>query len=111
VEGEVARLTSEQRLRDLHQTLTRAAAELADVRARLRSEVAGSAEYWAGNAADTFRDHAGDQHRIHHLSVARRRLLEAAALALTAATEAAANQTGTAANGDGNGGLSGAHRR
>jgi hypothetical protein len=85
----VARLTSEQRLRDLHTALIRAADELRDVRARLRHEVEGSGAYWAGNAAETFRNHAGEQHRIRHLSAARRRLLEAAALALTAANEAA----------------------
>jgi uncharacterized protein YukE len=106
----VARLTSEQRLRDLHQALTRAAGELDDVRARLRGEVEGSVEYWAGNAADTFRNHAGAHHRIHHLTVARRRLLEAASLALTAANEAAAIQAGTTAGGDGSGGLCRAHR-
>ena len=108
----MARLTSEQRLRELHQALIRAAGELEHVRARLRSEVEGSTEYWAGNAADTFRNHAGAQHRIHHLTVAHRRLLEAASLALTAASEAAADPTGMkAAGGDGSGGSTGAHRR
>lgn len=72
---------------DLHQELTQAAGQVADVRGRLRREVEESRTYWEGNAADTFRDHAGQNHRDHHLAVAHHRLLEAAQLALQAATE------------------------
>lgn len=78
---------SEQRLRELHQTLTQAARQLGDVRAELRREVERSREYWEGNAADTFRNHVGEDYRSHHLAVARHRLLEAAAAAAAAAEE------------------------
>lgn len=84
----MARLTSEQRLRELYRALVQAAAQLEDVRVEVRRQVDGSREYWEGNAAETFRNHLGREHRIHHLTVARRRLLEAAALALVAADEA-----------------------
>ncbi|HEU5160085.1 MAG TPA: hypothetical protein VFU43_24015 [Streptosporangiaceae bacterium] len=83
----MARLTSEQRLIDLHQVLAQAAGQVADVRARLRREVEESRTYWEGNAADTFRHHAGGDYRDHHLGVAHHRLLQAAQLALQAATE------------------------
>jgi uncharacterized protein YukE len=83
----VARLTSGQRLMDLHQALAQAAGQVADVRVRLRREVEESRTYWEGNAADTFRRHTGGRHRDHHLAVAHHRLLEAARLALQAAAE------------------------
>jgi uncharacterized protein YukE len=89
----VARM-AEQRLRELHLTLNQAAARLGEVRAELRRETAQSQEYWEGNAADTFRSHVGEQHRVHHLTAARSRLLEAAALAAAAAEEIASRAPG-----------------
>jgi hypothetical protein len=83
----VARLTSQQRLMDLHQVLAQAAGQVADVRVRLRRELDESRTYWQGNAADTFRHHTGPDYRDHHLAVAHQRLLEAAQLALQAATD------------------------
>lgn len=79
--------TSEQRLSELHQALTQAARRLGEVREEVRREVVRSREYWEGNAAETFRNHLGDHYRLHHLTVARRRLLEAAALAAAAVEE------------------------
>jgi uncharacterized protein YukE len=88
--------TSEQRLRELHQVLTQAAGQLAEVRAELRRTAAQSVEYWEGNAAETFRNHVGDHYRIHHLAEARRRLLEAATVAAAAADEAQQGRPGSA---------------
>lgn len=85
--GQVARLTSQQRLMDLHQVLAQAAAQVADVRARLGREVDESRTYWQGNAADAFRHHVGPDYRDHHLAVAHQRLFDAARLALQAAMD------------------------
>lgn len=83
----MAELTSPAKLDELADVLLIQERYLRNVLDRLRQDVRDSVDHWKGNTAETFRNHAGHEHRQYHLEKAADRLHHAARLARAAAVQ------------------------